>query len=123
MKREIYTQLVEWKSRRDHKPLVVDGARQVGKTHIIKEFGDKEYVNYGILNPENPNGVCNEIEDKLGIPCMIVDACDLSVAVLGKSHSLSLEDTTLAEIVRDNPAGQGDECTPIILIRPVKGEQ
>ncbi len=79
-----------------------------------------EYVNYAILNPENSAGVCNEIEEKLGIPCMIVDACDLSVSVLGKSSGLTLDDATLAEIMRDNPAGQGDECTPIILIRPVK---
>ena len=32
MKREIYAQLLEWKSRKDNKPLVLDGARQVGKT-------------------------------------------------------------------------------------------
>ena len=36
MKREIYEKLLEWKSRRDHKPLVLDGARQVGKTYIIR---------------------------------------------------------------------------------------
>ena len=51
---------------------------------------------------------------------MIVDACDLSVSVLGKSKGLTLDNNTLAEIVRDNPAGQGDECTPIILIRKAK---
>ena len=43
MKREIYAKLLEWKSRRDHKPLVLDGARQVGKTYILKEFGNKGY--------------------------------------------------------------------------------
>ena len=87
---------------------------------IDYDISYQEYVNYGILNPENPAGVCNEIEEALGFPCMIVDACDLSVSVLGKSKGLTLGDDTLAEIVRDNPAGQGDECTPIILIRPVK---
>ena len=39
MKREIYAKLLEWQSRRDHKPLVLDGALQVGKTYILKEFG------------------------------------------------------------------------------------
>ncbi len=87
---------------------------------IDYDISYQEYVNYGILNPENPSGVCNEIEEKLGIPCMIVDACDISVEVLGKSKGLTLSNDTLAEVVRDNPAGQGDECTPIILIRPVK---
>ena len=50
MKREIYEKLLEWKSRRDHKPLVLDGARQVGKTYILKEFGSKEYKNFSYVN-------------------------------------------------------------------------
>lgn len=87
---------------------------------IDYDISYKEYVNYAILNPKDPSGVCNEIEQKLGFPCMIVDACDLSVSVLGKSKGLTLDNNTLAEIVRDNPAGQGDECTPIILIRKAK---
>lgn len=55
MKREIYARLVEWKSRRNHKPLVVDGARQVGKTHIIKEFGKEEYANCAYVNLDKDN--------------------------------------------------------------------
>ena len=50
MKREIYTQLLEWQSRRDHKPLVLDGARQVGKTYILKEFGVQAYKNFSYVN-------------------------------------------------------------------------
>ena len=50
MKREIYSKLLEWKARRDHKPLVLDGARQVGKTYILKEFGAKEYKNVSYVN-------------------------------------------------------------------------
>lgn len=84
---------------------------------IDYDISFKEYVDYGILNPENPSGVCNEIKEKLGISCMIVDACDISVAILGKSDDVTLSDETLAEIVRDNPAGQDDQHTPIILIR------
>ena len=50
MKREVYTKLLEWKSRRDHKPLVLDGARQVGKTYILKEFGSREYKDFSYVN-------------------------------------------------------------------------
>ena len=50
MKREIYAKLLEWQSRRDHKPLVLDGARQVGKTYILKEFGAKEYKSVSYVN-------------------------------------------------------------------------
>ncbi|MGM9763990.1 MAG: hypothetical protein ACI3ZQ_08230 [Candidatus Cryptobacteroides sp.] len=35
MKRKITEQLVAWKNRPDHKPLILQGARQVGKTYII----------------------------------------------------------------------------------------
>lgn len=50
MKREIYSKLLEWKSRKGHKPLVLDGARQVGKTYILKEFGVREYKNVSYVN-------------------------------------------------------------------------
>lgn len=44
MKRKIYTQLVEWKNQEHHKPLILNGVRQCGKTYILKEFGLNEYV-------------------------------------------------------------------------------
>ena len=50
MQREIYAKLLEWQSRKDHKPLVLDGARQVGKTYILKEFGSREYKNFSYVN-------------------------------------------------------------------------
>ena len=50
MKREIYSKLLEWQSRRDHKPLILDGAHQVGKTYILKAFGSKEYKNFSYVN-------------------------------------------------------------------------
>ncbi|MDF2685445.1 MAG: hypothetical protein K0S55_626 [Clostridia bacterium] len=89
---------------------------------IDYDISFKEYVNYGILNPENASGVCNEIKEKLGISCMIVDACDISVAILGKSDDIKHNNEVLSEIVRDNPAGQDDQCTPIIMVRPVNKE-
>ena len=78
------------------------------------------YKTTAVLSSTDPNGVCAEIYEKLGISCVLVDANDIDVEVLGKSDGLTMDKETLAEIVRDNPAGQGDECTPIILIRPVK---
>lgn len=50
MRREVYKSLVEWKLRDNHKPLMVDGARQVGKTFILKEFGQKEYQSLAYVN-------------------------------------------------------------------------
>jgi hypothetical protein len=75
------------------------------------------YGEYGIPLPKNPNGVCNEIKEKTGMSCMIIDANDFTRDILGKSDDLALNDDQLCEIIRDNPAGQDDQCTPFILIR------
>lgn len=50
MKREIYNQLKDWKLSESRKPLVMYGARQVGKTYIIKEFGNQEFDNMVYVN-------------------------------------------------------------------------
>ncbi|MCR5620693.1 MAG: AAA family ATPase [Treponema sp.] len=39
--RNIFKGLEEWKNTKEHKPLVIRGARQVGKTTAIKDFGKK----------------------------------------------------------------------------------
>lgn len=76
-----------------------------------------EYKDVGIEIPDDSCAVCNEIKDKLGISCMIVDANDLGQEILGKSADIQWDDETLKQIIRDNPAGQGQHQTPIILIR------
>lgn len=75
-----------------------------------------EYRDIGIEMPENPKGVCNEIKEKLGISCMLVDANDLGQEILGYSDDLEDKKDILKEFIKDNPAGQGNECTPIILM-------
>lgn len=50
MKRRIYKKLVEWKQSTRRKPLMLYGARQVGKTFILKEFGRNEYDNLVYIN-------------------------------------------------------------------------
>lgn len=50
MKRLIYNDLLGWKARGDRKPLILLGARQVGKTYILKEFGNKEFKQVIYLN-------------------------------------------------------------------------
>lgn len=79
----------------------------------------KEYGDIGIEIPYDSGTVCNEIKYKLGISCMIVDANDLGQEILGKSDDIKLENSVLKEMIRDNPAGQGQQRTPIILIRKV----
>lgn len=81
------------------------------------------YHDLALLNPKEPEKVCNEIYEKLGISCQLVDANDLSQELFAKSDSLSgIPDGDLLGLIRDNPAGQSDELTPLILIKKVKEE-
>ena len=55
LERDIIKQLTEWKISKRRKPLIVKGARQVGKTFVILEFAKKFYKNHVYLNfDENP---------------------------------------------------------------------
>jgi len=55
MKRKIYKELLEWKRSPVRKPLLLQGARQVGKTYCLERFGQKEFSNYHIFDfMENP---------------------------------------------------------------------
>ena len=53
MERLIYEKLKRWKTDPDRKPLVIEGARQVGKTWILKAFGKAEFRNLVYLNCDN----------------------------------------------------------------------
>ena len=57
MKRDIYTKLLAWKTSPRRKPLLLQGARQTGKTFILKEFGRNEYRNIAYCNFEEDPGL------------------------------------------------------------------
>ena len=46
MYRKLIEELYKWKDKKNRKPLIIEGARQVGKTWLMKEFGDKAYSDY-----------------------------------------------------------------------------
>ncbi len=52
MKRNLYSSLCAWKRSSSRKPLILRGARQVGKTYLLKQFGLKEYASCLYLNFE-----------------------------------------------------------------------
>lgn len=53
MKRHILSNLKEWKNSPNRKPLILLGARQVGKTYILKQFGREEFDNMVYVNCHN----------------------------------------------------------------------
>ncbi len=58
MRRNAMDNLIKWKHSEDRKPMVLKGARQVGKTWLMKEFGRQHYKNFVYFNfdesPEDP---------------------------------------------------------------------
>ncbi|MDR2840577.1 MAG: AAA family ATPase [Paludibacter sp.] len=52
MKRKVISELIAWKTDKNRKPLIVNGARQIGKTYIINEFGKHEFKNVVYINFE-----------------------------------------------------------------------
>ena len=63
MERAIYKQLLEWKNNVDRKPLILLGARQVGKTYILKQFGTREFSNMVYVNCHNNEFMANLFTD------------------------------------------------------------
>lgn len=53
MERKIYRNLLEWKASPRRKPLILQGARQVGKSWILREFGRNEYENVAYISCDN----------------------------------------------------------------------
>jgi len=52
MQRELLQNLINWKHKDDRKPLIIRGARQVGKTWLMKEFGKSHYKHVAYVNFE-----------------------------------------------------------------------
>lgn len=91
MKRRIEAGLLNWKNQKDRKPLIVYGARQVGKTYSIISFGKNNYVDYAYFNFE-ANEELKSIFDRNLEPSRIV--LELG-AVLGRrisEHTLIIFD-------------------------------
>lgn len=65
MKRKISQFLIEWKNNPYRKPLILQGARQVGKTYSILEFGRNNYENVAYFNFETNPSIGKTFEESL----------------------------------------------------------
>ena len=63
MRRLIYEQLLGWKNNPNRKPLILNGARQTGKTWLLKEFGSKEYKKLAYINCDESPEIKNAFTD------------------------------------------------------------
>ena len=65
MKRSIENELVKWKNSDNRKPLILNGARQVGKTYSLCEFGEKYYKNTIYVNLETNLSVAKYFDNDI----------------------------------------------------------
>ena len=65
MDRSIYNQLLAWKHREGRKPLILNGARQVGKTYVLQQFGKNEYQKLAFFSLDR-NAKAVEVFEKGG---------------------------------------------------------
>lgn len=67
MKRKIYDNLIIWKNRPDRKPLIIEGARQVGKTYIVEKFGKNEFEKYAYFNFDSNEPLIRVFDEDLNV--------------------------------------------------------
>lgn len=60
--RDIERDLIAWKTRKDHRPLIIEGARQIGKTWTMRHFGTTQYEKVAYFNFENSKELCDEFK-------------------------------------------------------------
>lgn len=63
MERLAYKSLLEWKNNKERKPLILNGARQVGKTWLLQEFGKREYKSVAYINCDATKSIQNAFSD------------------------------------------------------------
>lgn len=70
-KREMYNKLLKWKNKSNKKPLIIYGARQVGKTYLINKFGKENYDYVYYINFEFDVLAKKLFEDNLDIKTLL----------------------------------------------------
>lgn len=92
MKRLIEEKLVEWKSSKLRKPLLIYGARQIGKTYTMLQFGKKYYSNIVYCNFETDSSLATAFESSLNPEKIIISLKALLGVSIEKGSSLIIFD-------------------------------
>jgi len=77
MERSLMTKLLVWKDNKNRKPLILEGARQVGKTWLLKEFGKRYFKKVAYVNFQNPSREITELFEGSIEPRRIVGMLEL----------------------------------------------
>ena len=91
MERSLYQSLISWKNSSFRKPLILFGARQTGKTWLLKEFGQNEYQNMVYIDCDNNDQVRNLFSD-FDIERLIRNLSAISETDIRKGNTLIVLD-------------------------------
>lgn len=72
---------------------------------------------FAMIGPGEPNQYSQWVEDTFGIPTVLIDGNNINVEVLGMSKGVPVSAKLARLILLDNPMGQDDEKTPIMIVR------
>ncbi|TVR87496.1 MAG: ATPase, partial [Spirochaetaceae bacterium] len=97
MKRRLYAELQAWKASR-RKPLLLYGARQVGKTYLLEQFGRQEFAAFHYINFERDSGAVRLFEGSLA-PKDLVPLLELHLNATINPHS----DILVLDEIQDCP--------------------
>ena len=92
MQRTAIGKLKNWKDRKGHKPLIIEGARQVGKTWLMKEFGKQYYEQVVYLHFDNNPELAAVFENDYKIPRLIESFEILSGTKINPDNTLIIFD-------------------------------
>ena len=67
MERIVYQDIIKWSKNKERKPLILNGARQVGKTWLMKEFGKTHFKYTAYVNFDNNKNMDAVFEDNYDI--------------------------------------------------------
>jgi len=76
-----------------------------------------QYSEMGILGSKDSQRLCNDLKNKYGFSCAIVDINDLGGNIIGTSDDIKEKGKMILVKLKDNPGGQGNQQTPIIILR------
>lgn len=77
----------------------------------------EDYKNFGILSPKDPDKAAARVEAETGVHCCVADINDFGGEVLAVSPQSPMDKALLQKLLKDNPAGNGHEMTPFVLMR------
>lgn len=92
MQRNIISQLIHWKNGSNRKPLILNGARQVGKTWALKEFGKTEYPHCVYFNCDQNERLKEVFSGGYDIPRIIKNLEALCAQKIEPSNTLLIFD-------------------------------